>query len=314
RAIHLRRRIRTLRHLLGWQAAQVTALLREREETLHIAFDRLQWRRERFRSADGLTELTPAPAEVAQGRLSIAGRLRRCETWAHLTDEQIFKLSSTVVEENLPAGHLMFVNGDTGTDFYLLEEGEVAIQRQTPYGTFPLAVLKAGTVFGEISFVAPGPRSGDALVSKPVRLLRFDGEALVAQTRQWAEYGVQIYWGLWHSLAGKLRSTNEQLKTFFTTDKQPENFLRLRRAREAVSGVIEIPSEDKLRMLREQGLSGKELTTLANFSRELRFESGSPLFEEGDEGHEMYVVLEGKVLISKFIPGAGEEALAILER
>jgi len=28
----------------------------------------------------------------------------------------------------------------------------------------------------------------------------------------------------------------------------------------------------------------------------------------------MYVVLEGKVLISKFIPGAGEEALAILER
>ncbi len=314
RAIHLRRRIRTLRHLLGWQAAQVTALLREREETLHIAFDRLQWRRERFRSADGLTELTPAPAEVAQGRLSIAGRLRRCETWAHLTDEQIFKLSSTVVEENLPAGHLMFVNGDTGTDFYLLEEGEVAIQRQTPYGTFSLAVLKAGTIFGEISFVAPGPRSGDALVSKPVRLLRFDGEALVAQTRQWAEYGVQIYWGLWHSLAGKLRSTNEQLKTFFTTDKQPENFLRLRRAREAVSGVIEIPSEDKLRMLREQGLSGKELTTLANFSRELRFESGSPLFEEGDEGHEMYVVLEGKVLISKFIPGAGEEALAILER
>jgi CRP-like cAMP-binding protein len=78
--------------------------------------------------------------------------------------------------------------------------------------------------------------------------------------------------------------------------------------------VIEIPSEDKLQMLREQGLSGKELTTLANFSRELRFESGSPLFEEGDEGHEMYVVLEGKVLISKFIPGAGEEALAILER
>jgi CRP-like cAMP-binding protein len=28
----------------------------------------------------------------------------------------------------------------------------------------------------------------------------------------------------------------------------------------------------------------------------------------------MYVVLEGKVLISKYIPGAGEEALAILER
>ncbi len=28
----------------------------------------------------------------------------------------------------------------------------------------------------------------------------------------------------------------------------------------------------------------------------------------------MYVVLEGRVLITKYIPGAGEEALAILER
>lgn len=316
RAIRLRRRIRTLRHLLGWQGPQVSALLREREELLHIAFDRLQWRRERFRSAEGLVEgagPTPTP-ETVQGRLSIAGRLRRCETWAHLTDEQIFKLSSTVVEELLPAGRQVFAIGSVGLDFYLLEDGEISIQRPTPYGTFSLAVLKAGSVFGEVSFVATGPRSGDALVTRAARVLRFDGETLIAQTQQWAEYGVQIYWGLWHSLAGKLRATNEQLKTFFTTDKQPENFLRLRRARETVTGPIEVPSEEKLQMLREQGLSGKELTTLANFSRELRFEAGSSLFEEGDEGHEMYVVLEGKVLISKYIPGAGEEALAILER
>jgi CRP-like cAMP-binding protein len=31
-------------------------------------------------------------------------------------------------------------------------------------------------------------------------------------------------------------------------------------------------------------------------------------------GDEMYVVLEGRVMISKYIPGAGEEALAFLER
>ena len=45
-----------------------------------------------------------------------------------------------------------------------------------------------------------------------------------------------------------------------------------------------------------------------------RAPGGERLFEEGDDGHEMYVVLDGKVLISKYIPGAGEEALAILER
>ncbi len=145
-----------------------------------------------------------------------------------------------------------------------------------------------------------------------------DDAALEELSRSWSEFGVQLYWGLWHSLAGKLRSTNEQLKTFFSADKQPENFLRLRRGGAPGEigdvGAIEVPPDDKVRLFQEQGLSSKELATLATFSKELRFESGAALFSEGDDGHEMYVVLEGKVLISKYIPGAGEEALAFLER
>ncbi|MGD2115412.1 MAG: cyclic nucleotide-binding domain-containing protein, partial [Acidobacteriota bacterium] len=35
---------------------------------------------------------------------------------------------------------------------------------------------------------------------------------------------------------------------------------------------------------------------------------------EGDAGATMYVVLEGQIMISKNIPGAGDEALAFLER
>jgi CRP/FNR family cyclic AMP-dependent transcriptional regulator len=54
--------------------------------------------------------------------------------------------------------------------------------------------------------------------------------------------------------------------------------------------------------------------TLATFSREKRFASGASLFQEGDKGTEMYVILEGRAMISKFIPGGGEEALAILDR
>jgi CRP/FNR family cyclic AMP-dependent transcriptional regulator len=312
-ALRLRRRIRTLRHMLGWDAAQVVTLFREREDELHTAFDRLQWRRERFRGAEGLADgVAPPPLEAAGGRLTLAARLRRCELWAHLTDEQVFALSSAVVEESVPAGTRIFGHGDEGRDFYLLEEGEVSIQRSTGYGTFPIALLKPGAVFGEVGFISRGPRSADTLALKSARLLRFDAGAIEAKADAWTEFGVHVYWALWHALAGKLRATNEQLRTFFPSDKQPENFLRLRRSREA--GEVAVPRDDKVRLLQEQGLTSKELLTLATFSREIRFEAGSALFEEGDEGQEMYVVLEGKVLISKYIPGAGEEALAILER
>ncbi len=312
-ALRLRRRIRTLRHLLSWEGNEVVALFRDREEELHTAFDRLQWRRERLRSAEGIADgVAPSPAEIAGGRLSLAQRLRHCEIWAHLSDEQIFALSSMVTAENLPPGGKLFEHATQGMDFFLLEEGEIAIQRTTGYGTISLALLKPIALFGEIGFISLGPRSADAVALKPTSVLRFDGEAIGRRATSWPELGVQIYWGLWHSLAMKLRSTNDQLRTFFPVEKQPENFLRLRRAREA--GAVEIAADDKVRLLREQGLTGKELTTLATFSRELRFVSGSALFEEGDEGHEMYVILEGRVLISKYIPGAGEEALAILER
>jgi CRP/FNR family transcriptional regulator, cyclic AMP receptor protein len=315
RAIRLRRRIRTLRQLLGWQSQQVVALFREREEALHIAFDRLEWRRERFRGAEALAEIAGnLPAAEMGGRLSISARLRKADAWNHLTDEQVFKLSAVVVEENHEPGTLVFSNNSEGCDLYWLEEGEISIQRPTPYGTFPLALLKPGSLFGEVNFISRGVRSGDAAALKATRLLRFDGLRLAELGDSWAEFGVQLYWGLWHALAGKLRATNEQLKSFFAPGEQPENFLRLRRGRGAIAGAAAVAPEDKLRVFQEQGLSGKELTTLATFSRELHFEPGSALFEEGDEGHEMYVVLEGRVLISKYIPGAGEEALAILER
>ncbi|MEO8197575.1 MAG: cyclic nucleotide-binding domain-containing protein [Thermoanaerobaculia bacterium] len=316
RAIRLRRRIRTLKHLLSWQSKQVVALFREREEQLHTAFDRLEWRRERFRSEETWESLALAALVAPQddgGRLKIAGRLRKLAAWAHFTDEQIFKLSAAVEEKSFEAGALIFANNSEGVDICLLEEGEISIQRPTPYGTYPLALLQPGSMFGEVNFLTRGVRTGDAMALKPCRLLVFDGGKLEELSRSWSEFGVQLYWGLWHSLAGKLRSTNEQLKTFFSADKQPENFLRLRRGRDA-GGTVEVPPDDKVRLFQEQGLSSKELTTLATFSKELRFESGAALFAEGDEGHEMYVVLEGKVLISKYIPGAGEEALAILER
>lgn len=57
-----------------------------------------------------------------------------------------------------------------------------------------------------------------------------------------------------------------------------------------------------------------ESSFLASLSREESFAAGATIFREGDPGDNLYVILEGGVRISKFIPGAGEEALAVLER
>ncbi|MEA2195767.1 MAG: family transcriptional regulator, cyclic receptor protein [Solirubrobacteraceae bacterium] len=317
----LRRRIQTLKQILGWGNRELSRLFRERQELVHTAFDRLEWQRERFLEQGGLPgahiPLNPPPPkrrEAAGGQLEIASRLRRIKPLAHFSDDQIFRLTQAVREEVHDIGSLIFGHRTQGRDLYMLERGEITVQRTTSYGTFALGVVEPGDFFGEASFITGQERSSDALAAAASQVFRIDSAVLDNLMEASPEIGVQIYWTLWHSLARKLRATNDQLKSFFASESMPENFLRLRKQAAGAPSNVQVEPSDKIRLFREQGLSRRELLTLATFSREKRFVSGASLFQEGDEGAEMYIILEGRVMISKFIPGAGEEALAILER
>jgi CRP/FNR family cyclic AMP-dependent transcriptional regulator len=313
----LRRRIQTLKQILGWDNRELSQAFRERQEHIHTAFDRLEWHRERFMEESGLQSLvfpgSPAPRRERGGQIELASRLRRLKSWAHFSDEQIFRLTQVTEEEIHDAGSLIFAHRSSGRDLYILEQGEVAVQRTTSYGTYTLGTIEPGNIFGEGSFAGGYERTTDIVTTQPSQLLRIGAEALGELIEINPDLGVQLYWSLWHSLARKLRATNDQLRSFFSADTAPESFLRLRKPAVGKSGAP-VKEDDKVRLFREQGISRRELITLAAFSKERHFASGAPLFNEGDEGSEMYVVLEGRVIISKHIPGAGEEALAILER
>ncbi len=63
-----------------------------------------------------------------------------------------------------------------------------------------------------------------------------------------------------------------------------------------------------------EGLTHSQLQKVAALAKTVSYDGSSHIFRDGDVGQGMYVIVEGKVRISKMIPGAGEEALAILER
>ena len=60
-------------------------------------------------------------------------------------------------------------------------------------------------------------------------------------------------------------------------------------------------------------LSTAQLGQVAAIASPRELEAGAAVFREGDAGDEMYVVLSGRVRISKMVKGVGEEALTILE-
>lgn len=197
-------------------------------------------------------------------------RLRQFDILSHFSDHQIEQLGSCTTRIRYPRGTTVLQEGDTTRDIYLVDLGEVRIQRSTPYGCYSLAHLKAGDSFGETSFIDENARSGDALVTRDAVLFVLGPASVSSITEKDRQFNLALHWALWKSLSDKLRKTNETLARFFskTGTSRPEGKPRIK------SNDIHVGVDAKRQLFREQVLSPMEINFLATLSREQRFQIG----------------------------------------
>jgi CRP-like cAMP-binding protein len=60
------------------------------------------------------------------------------------------------------------------------------------------------------------------------------------------------------------------------------------------------------------GLKPAAIELIAKVATEETHALGTKIFQHGDAGDKLYLILEGKIRISRNVPGMGEEALAVL--
>jgi len=60
------------------------------------------------------------------------------------------------------------------------------------------------------------------------------------------------------------------------------------------------------------GLTREALSLIAHATTEESHATGTKIFQYGDTGDKLFIILEGKVRISREVAGMGEEALAVL--
>lgn len=238
--------------------------------------------------------------------------LSELELFAHFPEEGLERFAALLSWQTFPEGEKILRHEAETSDVYVLQAGRVRIERETAYGPCPLATLYAGNLFGETSFIDKGPRSSDAVAEAEAEVLGLSRGSLVQAVAEDPDLEVSVYWTLWKSLSAKLRSTNARLADFFQRTGKPTDQTPRMRPGKAREHRVELT--DKRQLFAEQKLSNMEIHFLTSLSKEERFASGEVIFREGDPGDKLYIVLEGKVRISKSIPGAGEEALAFLER
>jgi CRP-like cAMP-binding protein len=238
-------------------------------------------------------------------------RLASFALFDHFAPDQLERLAQCTSLVRFPGGATVIKEGDTSQDAYIVHKGRVRIKRDTSYGSFELAKLGEGELFGETSFVDQAPRSMDAVTEQASELFLLSLVGLSSTADQDPRFATALWWTFWRALSTKLRATNERLTRFFesgvtlATEVPPPR---------EPTGSFRLQLDQKQDLFTEQKLSRMEIHFLASLSKERQLKSGEVLFREGDPGDAMYVVLDGRVRISKQIPGAGEEALAFMDR
>jgi CRP-like cAMP-binding protein len=315
----VRRMINTLKKILDLDGKTLNATIKKRVEQLQTATERLELKKENLfklesrRELKQIIEKVHRSAEKRENLIHLSSELRGLPVFQHMRDEHIFRLSKFVRVENTAPGDFLFHENDRSMDFYVVRDGGIEIRKDTPFGPQILATIRSSQILGEMNFIDRSVRSSDAVAVDGASCYTFSFSAIDQIMDNDKEIAVALHWTFWRSLTEKVRDANEQLKSFFQEDakKSPG---RKKAEAAAEKELVEVRSEEKVDLFRERGLSAAEMKLLATFSAEERFRAGSTIFREGDGGDKLYIVLNGRIRISKFIPGVGEEALAVLDR
>jgi CRP-like cAMP-binding protein len=96
--------------------------------------------------------------------------LSRVDIFRSLPPEEVQALIPFLTTLGMPAGEIVFKQGEPGDALYILEEGRVAIMRNDGARTHTLAHLTAGQTFGEMALLTDETRNAAAVAVEPCRL------------------------------------------------------------------------------------------------------------------------------------------------
>jgi hypothetical protein len=108
-------------------------------------------------------------------RVEIVLQLRSVELLARVTTRDLSELATVVHEETYQPGAAIVREGDFGDCMYVIVEGEVAVTRDA----LPVARLKPGDFFGEMSLFDGETRFATVSAATRVRLLRLERRDLL---------------------------------------------------------------------------------------------------------------------------------------
>jgi CRP-like cAMP-binding protein len=146
--------------------------------------------------------------------------LKETALFSHLGDEYLSTISSLTEMRTLGRDQFVFREGDEGDGFYIIVKGRIRISRQiSGIGEEALAILEAGSYFGEMALVDDQARSADAIVQEKATLICLNKRDLQDLLFINRDIAYEVLWAFVRTLSCRLRETSDKL-TFLTVSSR----------------------------------------------------------------------------------------------
>ena len=167
------------------------------------ADDALGWAEDQLLDRAGLlAHVSAPPLDLGEVRL-----------FKELTPEQLEAVNEYVGKESYEPGQRIFSCGDLGDTLYLVRRGSVQIVLPLEgEGTKHLATFGRGSVFGDMAFLSPGPRSAHAQAVAPTQVFSLSRTDALELTHAHPDIGNGVFANLGVALAERLRDTDQELR------------------------------------------------------------------------------------------------------
>lgn len=206
-----------------------------------------------------------AEAEALGADLTVAGRrypeqLPPIPLFSELPASDFASVLAAMKLQRLRVGTLIVEEGQPGESFFVLARGSVAVTKRQPDGEERrLATLGEGAIFGEMALVSASPRTASVRAETDCDLLELDRAALVAASRSVTTIAAGLDAFMRERLLNNLLATAALFRPLDRT--QRFDLIRRFKAHDVAAGVT--------------------------------------ILEEGAVGRGLYVLLSGKVDVSK---------------
>jgi CRP-like cAMP-binding protein len=210
-----------------------------------------------------------------------------------LSEQELSVLAAGAKEVEFRPGELIFREGEPANRFYLIKEGQVALEASEPgRGAVVIQNIHAGGVLGWSWLFAPFASHFRATASEKTKAISLDGGHLLVCCEENHVLGYQLMKRVAQVAIERLQATRRHLLI-----SGPYS------AALSVEHVEPEPGEAKPleRAVADHpfltGIDEKQLKTLTAHAMQVHFDAGEVVFKTGDPANRFYLIQHGRVAL-----------------